>query len=89
MVLTLYCISLQLGVAAHHAKHATASLGKFQPNVKGEKASRGLGKKRKTEGNMDGQQEKKRNIEIFNKIDKPELNMDAAMHRQIKDENIA
>lgn len=81
---------MQLGIAAHHAKHATASLGKFVPDLKGEKPGKVAGKKRKSkdEANMDGQQEKKRNIEIFDKINKQELNLDAAIQRQIKDENI-
>lgn len=81
---------MQLSVAAHHAKHATASLGKFVPDLKEEKASKIAGKKRKLkeEANMNVQQEKKRNIEIFDKINKQELNLDAAIQRQIKDENI-
>ncbi|KAK4290386.1 hypothetical protein Pmani_036702 [Petrolisthes manimaculis] len=75
--------------AAQHAKHATASLGKFQPGLKGEKPSKGRGNKRKSEGStMDIQQEKKRNIDIFDKIGKPDLNLDAAMHRQVKDDNV-
>ncbi|KAK3881629.1 hypothetical protein Pcinc_013937 [Petrolisthes cinctipes] len=76
--------------AAQHAKHATASLGKFQPGLKGEKSSKGRGNKRKSEevATMDIQQEKKRNIDIFDKIGKPDLNLDAAMYRQVKDDNV-
>ncbi|KAK7076526.1 Rhodanese-related sulfurtransferase [Halocaridina rubra] len=79
----------ELGQAMHHAKHATASKGKFQAEIPGEKKARGMGKKRKVEFTTgDGEQEKKRCLDILNKLDKPGLNLDLAINKQIKDENV-
>ncbi|XP_071514943.1 ribosome biogenesis regulatory protein homolog [Panulirus ornatus] len=78
-----------LGLAMHHARHATASLGKFQPDLPNERKVKGLGKKRRQEQTTgDGQVEKKQYIEAIKKVDKPQLNLDGAIHKQIKDENI-
>ena len=77
-------------MAIHHAKHATASAGKFQDSLPGEKKARGLGKKRKQEITTgDGQLEKKRCLDILTKLDKPKLNLEEAIHYQIRDENVA
>lgn len=85
-----YASTKELSLAMHHAKHATASLGKFQPDLPNEKKVKGLGKKRKMEFTTgSGQMEKKRNMEVLEKIDKPGLNLDGAVHKQIRDENVA
>lgn len=79
----------ELNVAMHHAKHATASAGKFQESLPGEKRAKGLGRKRKVEFTTgDGQQEKKRCLEILSKLDKPDLNLEGAISKQITEENV-
>ncbi|CAL4063984.1 unnamed protein product [Meganyctiphanes norvegica] len=79
-----------LGMAMHHAKSATASLGKFQKNVPNEKKVKGLGKKRKLELQEKGHAaEKERSLEVFKKIKKAELNLEGAVNKQITNENIA
>ena len=85
-----YASKNELNMAMHHAKHATASKGKFQPDLPNEKKVKGLGKKRKNEFTTgSGQVEKKRNIEVLEKMDKPGLNLDGAIHKEIRDENVA
>lgn len=85
-----YASNKELGLAMHHAKHATASKGKFQPDLPNEKKIKGLGKKRKMELTTgSGQVEKKRNIEVLEKIGKPGLNLDGAIHKEIRDKNVA
>jgi len=61
----------------HRAKQSTASLGKFQESLKGEKTPRKLGKKRKFEPNEgDISSERERQLKIFSEIQskKPKLN---------------
>lgn len=85
-----YASKNELSMAMHHAKHATASKGKFQPDLPNEKKVKGLGKKRKMEMTTgSGQAEKKRNIEVLEKMGKPGLNLDGAIHKEIRDENVA
>lgn len=85
-----YASRNELTMAMHHAKHATASKGKFQPDLPNEKKVKGLGKKRKNEFTTgSGQAEKKRNMEVLEKMDKPHLNLDGAIHKEIRDENVA
>ncbi|KAG0719423.1 Ribosome biogenesis regulatory [Chionoecetes opilio] len=85
-----YASKKELNVAMHYAKNATASKGKFQPDLPNEKKAKGFGKKRKMEMTTgSGQAEKKRNIEVLEKMDKPHLNLDGAIHKEIRDDNVA
>ncbi|XP_042215886.1 ribosome biogenesis regulatory protein homolog [Homarus americanus] len=84
-----YASTKDLGLAMHYARHATASMGKFQPNLPDEKKTKGLGKKRKQEQTTgDGQAEKKRYMEVLDKMEKPDLNLEGAIHKQISAENV-
>ncbi|XP_069952098.1 ribosome biogenesis regulatory protein homolog [Cherax quadricarinatus] len=85
-----YASAKVLGLATHYARRATASLGKFQPDLPNEKKVKGLGKKRKHEETTgDAEVEKKRYMAVLEKIDKPDLNLEGAVHKQIRDENFA
>ncbi|XP_076059248.1 ribosome biogenesis regulatory protein homolog [Oratosquilla oratoria] len=80
--------SSDLGAAIYHAKKSTASLGKFQENLKHEKPQKGVGKKRKLEsatGDLKG--EKKRALEILDKLHKPDLSLEKAVDQQLREEN--
>lgn len=73
----------------HHSRFATASRGKFQPTLPNEQVPKGLGKKRKQEQTTgDGRAEKKRYMEVLKKVEKNELNLSTAVHKQIREENI-
>ncbi|XP_047492195.1 ribosome biogenesis regulatory protein homolog [Penaeus chinensis] len=81
--------SKDLGVAMHHSRFATASRGKFQPTLPNEQVPKGLGKKRRHEQTTgDGRAEKKRYLEVLKKVEKNELNLSTAVHKQIREENI-
>jgi len=62
---------------AHRAKQSTASIGAFQPALKGDKTPKGLGLKRKFESNFGNfESEKERHLKIFTDLQtkKPKLN---------------
>jgi len=84
-----YASTKDLGMAMHHAKSATASLGKFQKNVPNEKQVKGLGKKRKMELQETGHAaEKERSLTVLKKLKTGELNLEGAVSRQMTNENI-
>uniref|UniRef100_A0AC35UDB1 Ribosome biogenesis regulatory protein n=1 Tax=Rhabditophanes sp. KR3021 TaxID=114890 RepID=A0AC35UDB1_9BILA len=59
----------ELGHQIYNAKHSTASLGKFQDKIKGEKTPKKLGVKRKFEHNFMGKEkETERMMKIFDTI---------------------
>jgi len=83
----------ELKGAAEYAKASTASLGKFQPNLKKqlEATSKVAGKKRKFEPNTGNQAtEKERNLGILDAITnkKAKLDITSAVGKQIHQENV-
>ena len=83
----------ELKGAAEYAKASTASLGKFQPNLKKqlEATSKVAGKKRKFEPNTGNQAtEKERNLGILDSITNKQakLDLNSAVGKQIHQENV-
>lgn len=83
---------IELKKALNIAKRSDASLSKFSDKIKNEdKATRGLGKKRKFESNFaDNKGEKERQLKIFEKItsnkdksSKEKLNIEKAVNRHL------
>jgi len=68
----------QLQKAQHFSRFATASMGKFQPVLKGEKDIKGFAKKAKKAGDQkvftDLKAEKKKALKIASKLSKPAVN---------------
>ena len=84
---SLYLL-LQLKKAMHFSRFATASLGKFQPTLKNEKAIKGFSKNAVNDSDkplkLDMTQEKKKSLSIIDKIWKPKVNTDTAIIKQIE-----
>ncbi|KAI1303059.1 Ribosome biogenesis regulatory -like protein [Halotydeus destructor] len=76
--------------AVHQAKGSTASLGKFEPTLKNEKAPKNKGLKRHYEPNFgDMKSEKERNMEIIGQLGskRPKIDIKKAMNAHINNED--
>ena len=72
-----------------NAHSATASIGKFQRRIPNEKIQKPKNTKRKIEEVFNGGEEEKNHLlEIAKKVKKQELNLDSAINKQIKSENV-
>jgi len=77
---------IELNQAAHVAKKATASMGKFQKKLPKEKPLKGTGKKRKFDPLIiESGKEKSKNLDVLAQVmsKKPKVNIDRAVDRKV------
>jgi len=83
----------QLKKAMHFSRSATASMGKFQPKLKGEKDIKGFGKNVKKEGDkplyLAPGKEAKMALKIVDKLHKPVVNVETQQMKQVQQELLA